>query len=132
MTTTYEPDGASIDSALANLATFVDGDHPGWTRAVLSDPYKASRDFISRLMTDAGLEVIRDGGGNIVGRLPGRAAAAGSTLKPLVTGSHTDTVRGGGRFDGAVGVVGAIAAATTLRDAGVQLDRDLYIVDFLG
>jgi len=132
MTTTYEPDSASIESALAELATFADRDFPGWTREVLSEPYKASRDFISRLMTDAGLEVSRDTGGNIIGRLPGRASAAGSTIKPLVTGSHTDTVRGGGRFDGTVGVVGAIAAATTLREAGVQLDRDLYVVDFLG
>ena len=132
MTTTYEPDSASIDSALAELATFVDGDYPGWTREVLSDPYRASRGFISRLMTDAGLEVTSDAGGNIVGRLPGKGSAAGAALKPLVTGSHTDTVRGGGRFDGAVGVVGAIAAATTLREAGLQLDRDLYIIDFLG
>ena len=58
-------------------------------------------------MDEAGLEVVRDEAGNLLGRRG----------KPSVwSGSHLDTVPGGGRFDGALGVVGAIEAAERLGD----------------
>ena len=58
-------------------------------------------------MRSAGLEVGRDEAGNLFGR---RGAAR------AWSGSHLDTVPGGGRFDGALGVVAAIEAADRLRD----------------
>jgi len=127
-----EADAQSVEASLAELAGFVDDTQEGWTRQVFSDPYRASREFVAGKMRDAGLEVTLDGGGNVVGRLPGRASAAGLSLKPIMTGSHTDTVRGGGRFDGIVGVLGAIEAVAAMRRSGVALNRDLYVVDFLG
>ena len=126
------PDAQALEDALTELARIVDDSQDGWTRQVLSDPYKAGRDFIRRRMQAAGLDVHTDGAGNIIGRLPGRAAAAGAQLKPLVTGSHTDTVASGGRFDGIVGVLGAIEMVYARRRAGLEFDRDLVIVDFLG
>ena len=51
---------------------------------------------------------------------------------PIVTGSHTDTVYGGGRFDGIIGVLGAIEAVRCLRQGGPGLAHDLVVVDFLG
>lgn len=123
------PDADSLDASIAELAGIVDDAEEGWTRQVFSDPYKLSRESVAERMRRAGLEVHVDGGGNIVGRLAG---SRGGALKPLMTGSHTDTVRAGGRFDGIVGVLGAIEAVEAMRRAGVQLQRDLYVVDFLG
>ena len=128
-TITIEPD--AIDSSIERLAAIVDDSQDGWTRQVFSDPYRASRDVVAERMREVGLDVHVDGGGNIIGHLPG-ASAQRATLKPLMTGSHTDTVRGGGRFDGIVGVLGALEAVAAMRRAGVQLQRDLYVVDFLG
>ena len=54
------------------------------------------------------------------------------TAKPLMTGSHTDTVHGGGRFDGIVGVMGAIEVVRLLRGSGIRLQHDLLIADFYG
>lgn len=117
-----------LDAGIADLSRFRDPARPGWTREVFSDPYRDSRTWTMQRMKDAGLEVIIDNGGNIVGRLAGRTASAPA----IVTGSHTDTVDGGGRFDGIVGVLGAIEAARTLRESDTRLDHDLIVVDFLG
>jgi beta-ureidopropionase / N-carbamoyl-L-amino-acid hydrolase len=79
-------------------------------------------------MSGAGLEVHIDAAGNIIGRLAGRDPAR----PPLVTGSHTDTVPQGGRYDGVVGVLSGIEVARRLHETGTRLERDLLVVDFLG
>ncbi len=122
------PDAERIDTDLSKLSEFTEADQPGWTRRVFSDAYRASREWVRDRMLEAGLETRIDAAGNVVGRLPGRD----SSLPALMTGSHTDTVHGGGRFDGMVGVIGAIETARVLREAGVELERDLIVVDFLG
>jgi beta-ureidopropionase / N-carbamoyl-L-amino-acid hydrolase len=113
---------------LDRLATFVDPDESGWTRRVFTRPFAESRPWLASTMADAGLEVRIDPSGNIIGTLRGGEPGA----LPIVTGSHTDTVAGGGRFDGILGVLGAIEAVRSLRDQGVELGRDLVVVDFLG
>ncbi|WP_051790909.1 M20 family metallo-hydrolase [Amycolatopsis jejuensis] len=123
-----EPVRERISRDLHELAEIREPDHLGWTRRVFSEPYRLAREWVTARMRDAGLEVRRDGAGNLVGVLPGRSPAAPA----LITGSHTDTVQGGGRFDGIVGVLGAIEVARLLRESGRQLDRDLVVVDFLG
>ncbi|MBG6224318.1 N-carbamoyl-L-amino-acid hydrolase [Arthrobacter sp. CAN_A2] len=117
-----------LGTGVAELSAFNDGDRPGWTREVFSEPYRASRAWTAARMREAGLEVHVDAAGNIVGRLAGSEAS----LPALVTGSHTDTVDGGGRFDGIVGVLGSIEAARLLQESGIRLRRDLLVVDFLG
>ncbi|CEA09715.1 N-carbamoyl-L-amino acid hydrolase [Arthrobacter saudimassiliensis] len=119
---------AWLDTALAELSGFRSEDRPGWTREVFSEPYRASRAWTAARMRGAGLQVHQDAAGNLVGRLPGTNPAA----PPLVTGSHTDTVDGGGRYDGVVGVLGALAAVQVLAERGIRLQRDLLVVDFLG
>lgn len=131
-TALIEPDAQAVEASIAELAGFVDSTQDGWTRQVFSDPYRASRELVAARMRDAGMDVTLDAGGNVVGRLAGRASQVGLTLKPIMTGSHTDTVRGGGRFDGVVGVLGAVEAVAAMRRSGVTLNRDLYVVDFLG
>lgn len=119
---------AWLENAVGALSGFSDSDRPGWTREVFSEPYRASRAWTARQMRKAGLEVHQDAAGNLVGRLPGTNPAAPA----LVTGSHTDTVDGGGRFDGVVGVLGALGAVQLLAERGMKLQRDLLVVDFLG
>jgi beta-ureidopropionase / N-carbamoyl-L-amino-acid hydrolase len=121
------PNATRLQNELTELATFSEPGEPGWSRRVFSEPYRAEREWIRRRMTDAGLDVSVDAAGNLVGRLVGTASGP-----PLVTGSHTDTVRGGGRFDGIVGVLGAIEVARRLRETGNRLRHDLLVLDFLG
>lgn len=122
------PEQSRLASDLAELSGYAEGAEPGWTRRVFSDAYRASREWVASRMRDAGLETHVDAAGNVVGRLPGRDRS-----KPvLMTGSHTDTVHGGGRFDGIVGVLSAIELVRRLRESGTQLERDLVVVDFLG
>jgi N-carbamoyl-L-amino-acid hydrolase len=73
-------------------------------------------------MQAAELTVEIDAGGNLVGRRTGLEPA----LPSIMLGSHTDTVTGGGRFDGMVGVLAAIDVAR-----GVELRHTLEVVDFL-
>jgi N-carbamoyl-L-amino-acid hydrolase len=122
------PSAERLQEDLDGLARFADPELDGWTRTVFSGPYQASRGFIQRRMEDAGLTVTVDAAGNLVGRLPGLSPGAPA----LMTGSHTDTVRSGGRFDGVVGVLGAVEVVRALREAGTSLQRDLIVVDFLG
>jgi N-carbamoyl-L-amino-acid hydrolase len=78
-------------------------------------------------MAEAGLEVVIDPAANLIGRRPGSEAGAPA----LMAGSHIDTVPAGGRFDGAAGVLAALAAAEALDAAGARLRHPLEIVDFL-
>lgn len=108
------------------LAQFHDPDRPGWTRSAFSPSYIASRDWVAERMSDAGLSVRRDAANNLIGTLSGSNRGGPA----LATGSHTDTVEGGGRFDGIIGVLAAIEAVRTLRDCGIELEHDLRVVDF--
>ena len=117
-----------LGSGILELATYRDSTRSGWTREVFSEAYRESRQWVAERMAAAGLEVRVDAAGNIVGRLAGTDPNAPA----LVTGSHTDTVDGGGRFDGVVGVLGALEAVQLLRESGQRLRRDLLVVDFLG
>ncbi|WP_348629935.1 M20/M25/M40 family metallo-hydrolase, partial [Mesorhizobium sp. M7D.F.Ca.US.004.03.1.1] len=68
-----------------------------------------------------------DAGGNLVGYLPG----IDNELAPLASGSHSDTVPSGGRFDGALGVIAALEAINALKDAGHRLRHPFEVIDFL-
>lgn len=116
-----------LQADLTAISEYRDPDSPGWSREVFSEPYRAERAWVEERMRKAGLETRVDAAGNVLGRLVGKHGGP-----PLVTGSHTDTVHGGGRFDGIVGVLGGIEAARRLRETGTDLAHDLLVVDFLG
>lgn len=121
-----DPDRVASD--LRALAGLTETDLPGWTRTALGPVDRDGRELVRGWMTDAGLDANIDGAGNVVGRWRG----AGSGRRALMVGSHTDTVVGGGRFDGMVGVVGALEVVRVLREAGQVLQHDLLVVDFFG
>lgn len=109
------------------LSQFRDRAQPGWTRRAFSEPYQQARQWLTERMSDAGLAPQVDAAGNLVGRRAGEHAG----LAPLLVGSHTDTVTGGGRFDGIVGVLSAIEVARCLRDVGTPLRHPIEVVDYL-
>ena len=119
--------GERIQADLEALAQYRDPDQPGWTRRVFSEPYIRSREWVAGRMRDAGLLVERDTAGNLIGILAGRNRA-----RVLATGSHTDTVSGGGRFDGPAGVLGAFEVARCIHESGRRLEHELRVIDFLG
>lgn len=111
---------------LEDLSGFTDAGRP-WTRRAFSADFFAARQWLTQQMQQAGLTVHVDAGGNLVGRLEGATPGAA----PIMTGSHTDTVFDGGRYDGIIGVLAGIEIAHTLTEHGVQLQHPFEVVDFL-
>jgi N-carbamoyl-L-amino-acid hydrolase len=120
------PDTARLTLDLEEIAGLVDSSRPGWSRVAMTEVDTDSRHWVAERMRSAGLEVRIDGIGNVIGTLAGTGAAR----RAIVIGSHTDTVDGGGRYDGIVGVLGAIEVARLLQESGIRLHHDLRVVDF--
>jgi allantoate deiminase len=83
---------------------------------------------VAAWMRAAGLAVREDAVGNVIGRWEPEAPAAAK--RTLLLGSHLDTVRDAGRFDGALGVVLPIVALAELRRRGVKLPFAVEVVGF--
>ena len=107
------------------LAAFTE-DPPGVTRTYLTPQHRQAGDFIAALMRDAGMDASYDALGNVVGRY-----AAGRPGAPVVmTGSHMDSVRNAGRYDGVFGILTAIACVGDLHRRGRRLPFDFEVVAF--
>jgi len=87
-----------------------------------------SRQVLIHLMRQAGLKIHVDAIGNIFGRLDG----ADPKAPALLAGSHLDTVIHGGKYDGPVGVIGALEAVRTISDNKIRLRAPLEVVCFIG
>ena len=96
----------------------------GVSRTAYSDADRAGRAYVMDLMRNAGLDVSVDFAGNIFGRRAGSVAS----LKPIIFGSHVDSVPDGGNFDGTVGSLAAIEVAQTLAERRVSTRHPLEIV----
>ncbi|HJS43906.1 MAG TPA: M20 family metallo-hydrolase [Gemmatimonadales bacterium] len=83
----------------------------GVFRPLYGDAWAAAGERVEHWMKQAGLKTRHDAVGNIWGRADGRG---GEQSKSVVTGSHIDTVRHGGRLDGALGIVAGITAVESL------------------
>ncbi len=118
-------DGNRLNATLQELATIGATPGGGVTRLTLSDEDKAARELLAKWMTEAGLDVRVDDLGNMSGIRPGTEDAP-----PVYMGSHIDTVVRGGRFDGALGVMGALEVVRTLNDHGIQTRLPVGIVNW--
>ncbi len=98
----------------------------GRTRLALTDEDKAGRDLLCRWMRDEGLEVKIDEIGNIFGI---REGSDPSEL-PVMMGSHIDTVRDAGMFDGVYGVLGGLEVIRTLNENEVTPKSSLVVAAF--
>ena len=98
----------------------------GCARLALTDADRAGRDLVVTWMHDLGLTVEIDRIGNVFATLPG----ADPSLAPVMTGSHIDTVRTGGRFDGNLGVLGGLEVIETVISSGYTPQRGITVAFF--
>lgn len=96
------------------------------TRTFASPAMRRANELVGSWMREAGLSVREDAAFNLLGRWnsPQRGA------KTFLLGSHLDTVRDAGKYDGPLGVLTAIAAVQSLRERSVKLPFNVEIVGF--
>jgi len=122
----FAADPDRMEARINALGEFGTNPEGGVSRVAFSDADVAGREYIMRLMRDAGLSVRVDAAGNIIGRREGEQEG----LPPIMIGSHIDSVPGGGNYDGDVGVIGAIEVAQLLAERGLRLQHPLEVVSF--
>lgn len=118
--------GDRIMKHILALAEFGKNPQGGVSRVAYSDADKQGREYVLGLMREAKLDVFVDAAGNLIGRRNGSATG----LKPLLIGSHIDSVPEGGNYDGVVGSMGAIEVAQTLAEKNVTTRHPLEVVIF--
>jgi N-carbamoyl-L-amino-acid hydrolase len=131
-------DKSGAEPALGNLVwdwheTLAQHSDPGFaekgqlTVTYLTDAHRACAQRISHWMRDCGFDEVRvDAVGNVVGRY--KAAAEGA--KTLMTGSHYDTVRNGGKYDGRLGIFTPMACVRELSRQGKRLPFNIEVIGF--
>jgi len=120
------PNGARLLGWLSTLADIGRTETGACCRLALSDEDRDGRDLVVGWMRELGLEVSVDRIGNVFGLRAGRRA----DLAPIMTGSHIDTVRTGGAYDGNLGVLAGLEVVATLNDAGITTERPLVVAFF--
>jgi allantoate deiminase len=119
-------------SAVAQLVRMLDQlgritDEPGrLTRTFLSPGMRRANAQVGKWMRDAGLSVREDTVGNLIGRVE----SANPRAKTLLLGSHLDTVRDAGRFDGPLGVLLPVVVLAQLRRRGIALPFHTEVIGF--
>ncbi len=117
--------GARIMRRLDELAQY--SSEPGaLTRLYLSPEHKAATVQVAAWMRDAGMTTELDAAASVVGRYEG----AESGMPALLLGSHIDTVRNAGRYDGNFGVVAAIEAVAAFHSRGERLPFAIEVIAF--
>jgi beta-ureidopropionase / N-carbamoyl-L-amino-acid hydrolase len=118
--------GQRINEHLQALSQYGRNPQGGVSRIAYSEADLQGRSYAIALMKHAGLEVQIDAAGNIVGS----RAGSDPSLKPLLIGSHIDSVPLGGNYDGDVGSLSAIEVAQILKDENVSLRHPLQVIIF--
>src|SRR3954470_5300053 len=98
----------------------------GLTRVFLSREYRAATEDVLGWMREAGMQASLDAIGNVAGRYEGVRAG----LPCLMLGSHLDTVRDAGRYDGMLGVITAIECVAALAKNGKRLPFAIEVLGF--
>ncbi len=117
--------GQAIADRLVELAAV--SDEPGTlTRLYLGPAHRTAADLVAKWMREAGMTTRIDALGSVVGRYRGRDAGP----LTLILGSHIDTVRDAGRFDGALGVIVAIEVVKAAFKSGKRFPFAIEVVAF--
>jgi allantoate deiminase len=125
---TLDADFAAGRRLMARLDAFAAfSDEPRrLTRLFLSDAHRRAAQAFIGWCGEAGLEARIDAAGNVVARYEGKRAGAPAVM----LGSHIDTVRDAGRYDGNYGALAALAVIEALAERGERLDHAVEIVAF--
>ena len=108
----------------------VSDDGDALTRTFLSPAMERANVVVGSWMREAGLVVREDEAGNLIGRREASVGAHRKKAKTLLLGSHLDTVRNAGRFDGALGVLLPIVAMEELGRQGIELPFAVEVLGF--
>ncbi len=122
---TLRIDAGRLQSRIDALGAIGAIEGGGVCRLALSDADRLGRERVVGWMRELGLSVSIDGIGNVVAVRAGQEAGP-----PVMMGSHIDTVRTGGRYDGNLGVLAGLEVMQTLNDAGVVTRRPLAVAFF--
>ncbi len=117
--------GADITSRIDQLAR-ISAEEGAITRVFLSPEHRSAADLLLSWMRDAGMAAHLDAIGNVVGRYEGERPG----LPCLMLGSHYDTVRNAGRWDGPLGVITAISCVAALHRQGRRFPFAIEVVGF--
>jgi len=107
------------------LAAWTDGE-PGLTCAYLTEAHRKVAQQLAEWMRAAGMQVVIDAVGNVVGRY----ASDNPDAKTFITGSHYDTVNNAGKYDGRQGILVPIAVVQYLHERGEKLPFHLEVIGF--
>ena len=113
-------DPTLVERCILELSAFGAYGETGVWRTVYSPEWVAATDKYAEWCVEAGLAVHRDAVGNVWGKLAGTTAA-----KSIVSGSHIDSQRPGGRYDGALGALAGLIAIAALKRQFGQPKRTL-------
>jgi ureidoglycolate amidohydrolase len=119
-------DAARLQREIDELSLFSEQPPPVVTRVLFSEADLQGRDYVKSLFREAGLLVREDAVGNIFARWEGRD----KSLPPLATGSHIDAIPNAGKYDGVVGVLGAVEAVRGLKKSGFTPSRSIECIVF--
>jgi allantoate deiminase len=115
-----------VMARIETLAHVSDEPH-ALTRLYLSPAHREAVGLVRGWMEEAGMSAAVDDAATVVGRYE---AASGPGAPALLLGSHIDTVRDAGKYDGNLGVVAAIAAVDGLRREGLRLPFAIEVLAF--
>lgn len=116
----------NIEQHLATIAA-ISAPGEGINRLAVTTYEREAHDYVAKTLREYGLDVTQDAFGNTIATLPGTTERSGQRPR-IGTGSHVDSVPQGGRFDGIVGVVGALEAARILSESNERRPFDLVVV----
>lgn len=117
-------DYKNIKRYLEDIDTFNSTPDFGTTRVLFTEEELKARKYVKNEMNKIGLEVSEDAMGNIFGILRGDD----SSLLPVWTGSHIDTVLNAGMFDGMAGVVSGMEALRIIKESNLNFKRDIKVI----
>ncbi len=118
--------GQRLRATIEDLARIGGTRGGGMQRLALTDEDRRARDLFVQWLREMNLEITIDDMGNIFGQRGGKSPH----LPMVLSGSHLDTQPMGGRFDGILGVTGALEVMRTLRENGVETRRPVGIVNW--
>lgn len=121
-----EADKERLVSMMTEQAEFGGTDAGGLHRLALTEEDKAARDWFRGLLEDADLDVRVDAVGNMFGRREGTDPDA----PPVMLGSHLDSQPYGGRFDGPLGLLGALELVHVLNEEGIETTHPVEVVNW--
>ena len=116
-----------LELLFTKLAAFGKNSEGGLTRLSYSAEFLAAQTMLAEFMKSIGMSVSIDSVGNLIGTYPGRD----NSLAPVCCGSHLDSVPNGGTFDGALGIVTALACIRSWHEENWQPLRPVKVIAFV-